>query len=110
VAILSYYVSDNLPHTTVELIPIQPANETKRTGQAKKMPIRPPFTVDPGYVGVFRVNITHPEKLGTFNGEIIITTSFEKVWHIPVYYKTAVGSLKVIPERIVFQTTFPVSS
>ena len=27
-----------------------------------------------------------------------------------MYYKTAVGSLKVIPERIVFQTTFPVSS
>ena len=102
-------MSDNLPHTTVELLAIQPDSVTREKGQLKKMPLRPPFTVDPDYVAVFRVNIIHPKKLGTFNGEITITTSFERVWHIPVYYKTAVGSLKTIPEKIVFQPTFPVS-
>ena len=108
-SVLSYFVSDNLPHTTVELLAIQPDSVMRDKGQLKKMPLRPPFTVDPDYVAVFRVNITHPKKLGTFNGEITITTSFERVWHIPVYYKTAVGSLKTIPEKIVFQPTFPVS-
>ena len=102
-------MSDNLPHTTVELLAIQPDSVVRDKGQPKKMPLRPPFTVDPDYVAIFRVNITHPKKLGTFNGEITITTSFEKVWHIPVYYKTAVGSLKTIPEKIVFLPTFPVS-
>ena len=37
------------------------------------------FYVEPDMVGVFRVNVTNPKKLGTFTGEILIHTSFDRV-------------------------------
>lgn len=34
-------------------------------------------------------------------------TSFDKTLHVPVFYKTAIGGLKVLPEVIEFEPTFP---
>ena len=39
----------------------------------------PQFYVEPDMVAKFRVNVTNPKKLGTFTGELLIHTSFDRV-------------------------------
>ena len=68
---------------------------------------KPPFDMDPGYSALFRVNVSRPQSLGTFSGEILVHTSFERVLHIPVFYRTAVGGVKVAPDILDFGTVFP---
>ena len=71
---------------------------------------KPPFDMEPGYSALFRVNVSHPQNLGAFSGEILAHTSFERGVHIPVFYRTAPGGLKVTPERFDFGPVFPYST
>ena len=71
---------------------------------------KPPFDMEPGYSALFRVNVSQPQNLGAFSGEILVHTSFERVVLIPVFYRTAPGGLKVTPERIDFGPVFPYST
>lgn len=70
-------------------------------------PPAPPYFIDVGHSASFRVNVTRPTAKGTFSGEILVHTSFNNVLRIPVYYKTVVGGLKVSPDFIDFEPTFP---
>jgi hypothetical protein len=113
ITIVSFLVSDSIPFTSVELLQIKPANMSVEGAEdrvqiiGKKQGAKGPFYVEPDMVALFRVNITSPKKLGTFTGELQIHTSFDRVLRVPVYYKTAVGSVKIIPERNIFSPIFP---
>jgi hypothetical protein len=113
ITIVSFLVSDSIPFTSVELLYIKPANmrvegsEDKVQVIGKKQGAKGPFYVEPDMVAEFRVNITGPKKLGTFTGELLIHTSFDRILRVPVYYKTAVGSVKIVPDQNVFPPTFP---
>ena len=110
IQITSYTVSIGLPHTLVELVSIYPTNPSLKSAGSRRTYSRaskPPFDMDPGYSALFRVNISHPQSLGVFSGEISVHTSFERVLHIPVFYRTAAGGVKVTPERLDFGAVFP---
>ena len=112
IQITSYTVSVGLPYTTVELVSIYPTDPNSKsagTRRAYSKSSKPPFDVDPGFSSLFRVNVSHPQNLGAFSGEILVHTSFERVLHIPVFYRTAAGGLQVTPERINFGSVFPYS-
>ena len=64
--------------------------------------------MEPGSDAVFRLNISYPNKLGSYQGEVTIHTSFDRQLRIPVKYKTAMGTLHLIPDKITFEPTFPV--
>lgn len=113
IQITSYTVSVGLPHTTVELVSIYPTDPSSKSAGGRRMffkSSKPPFDMEPGYSALFRVNVSHPQNLGAFSGEILVHTSFERVVHIPVFYRTAPGGLKVTPERIDFGSMFPYST
>ena len=113
IQITSYTVSVGLPHTTVELVSIYPTDPSSKSAGDRRMyskSSRPPFDMEPGYSALFRVNVSHPQNLGAFSGEILVHTSFERVALIPVFYRTAPGGLKVTPERIDFGPVFPYST
>ena len=113
IQITSYTVSVNLPHTTVELVSIYPSDPSLKAGGSRKVYSRssqPPFDMEPGYSALFRVNVSRPQSLGTFSGEVLVHTSYERVLHIPVFYRTAVGGVKIAPEIVDFGTVFPYST
>ena len=66
------------------------------------------FHLEPGSEATFRLNISYPNKLGSYLGEVKVHTSFDRQLHIPVQYKTAMGTLHLIPDKITFEPTFPV--
>eukprot|EP00731_Ephydatia_muelleri_P015388 Em0008g1108a len=101
ISILSYEVSHNLPLATLEVISIQ---------SSRKIPSKPPFHLEPGSEATFRLNISYPNKLGSYLGEVKVHTSFDRQLHIPVQYKTAMGTLHLIPDKITFEPTFPYGS
>lgn len=111
IQITSYTVSVGLPHTTVELVSIYPTDPSSKFDAGDRRMYskssKPPFDMEPGYSALFRVNVSHPQSLGAFSGEVLVHTSFERVVLIPVFYRTAPGGLKVIPERIDFGPVFP---
>ena len=110
ILITSYSLSIGLPDTEVELVaiyPSDPAIDTDGTRKAYSKSSKAPFVMDPGYSALFRVNVSHPQGLGAFSGEIVVHTSFERVLHIPVYYRTTAGGVKLTPERIEFGAVFP---
>lgn len=63
--------------------------------------------MDVGESAVFRVNITKPKTKGVHTGEILVHTSFDNILHVPVYFKTAVGEIKISPKVIRFEPSFP---
>lgn len=99
-------MSPELPHTTVELLHLHSTNHSS-TPHIAPPPPKPPYFIDVGHSASFRLNVTRPTTKGTFSGEVLIHTSFDKVLHIPVYYKTAIGGLKVSPQFLEFAPTFP---
>jgi hypothetical protein len=106
VQITTFSVSLGLPHTTVELVHLHSTNQSS-TPHVSTPPPEPPYLIDVGHSASFRVTITHPTSKGAFSGEVLIHTQFDKVLHVPVYYKTAIGGLKVSPQLVEFQPTFP---
>lgn len=66
------------------------------------------FHLEPGSEATFRLNISYPNKLGSYLGHVMVHTSFDRQLHIPVQYKTAMGTLHLIPDKITFEPTFPV--
>ena len=38
-----------------------------------------------------------------------LTHARTKILHVPVYFKTAVGSVEIVPEKLQFEPAFPVS-
>ena len=110
ILITSYSVSIGLPDTEVELVAIYPSDPAVKTDGARQTytkSSKAPFVMDPGYSALFRVNISHPQGLGAFSGEIVVHSSFERVLHIPVYYRTTAGGVKLTPDRIEFGSVFP---
>lgn len=110
IQITSFSVSVGLPRTSVELVSVYPTDPNLKSVGGRRTyskGSKPPFDMDPGYSSLFRVNVSHPESLGAFSGEILIHTSFERVLHIPVFYRTAAGGLKITPERLDFGAVFP---
>lgn len=106
VQITSFTVSGGLPHTTVELLSLHSTNQSSASHAAPPPP-KPPYFIDVGHSASFRVTVDRPMSKGAFTGEVLIHTSFDKALHIPVYYKTVIGGLKVSPEFISFEPTFP---
>ena len=96
-------MSAGLPYTSVELLSIHPTNQSSTSSS----PPNSPYIIDVGHSASFRVNVTRPESKGTFSGEILVYTSFDHLLHVPVYYKTAIGGLRSLPEDIYFKPTFP---
>lgn len=107
VQITSFTLSPGLPLTTVELLSIQPTNHSSMSPPVAPPPPKPPYFIDVGHSASFRVNVTRPTAKGAFSGEILIQTSFDKSLHIPVYYKTVMGGLKISPQSLIFEPTFP---
>lgn len=106
VQITGFTVSSGLPHTTVELLHLHSTNQSS-TSHIALPPPKPPYFIDVGHSASFCVNVTRPTSKGTFSGEVLVHTSFDKVLHIPVYYKTSMGGLKVSPQFVEFEPTFP---
>ena len=99
-------MSANLPFTSVQLTSIHPTNATPHTPPSPAHST-PPYTLEPEHSAQFTVTVTNPNTISTYSGEIIVNTSFDKVLHVPVYFKTAESRLKVSPGAISFKGIFP---
>jgi hypothetical protein len=63
----------------------------------------------PGHYAVFRIFVEVPKAEGIVMGQAFINTQFEHVV-IPAVMTVAHGHLEVVPESLVFDNCFPVSS
>ncbi len=99
-------MSIGLPFTSIQLMGIHPTNSTPNAKHTPT-PSTPPYTLHPDHSAVFVVTVTTPETIGTYSGEILIATSFDKILHVPVYFKTAESRLKISPEVIDVKGIFP---
>ncbi len=106
ISIISYSVSSSLPFTSIQLSAVHPTNSTPHTKHTTAH-TTPPHTLHPNHSAVFTVTVTAPETIGTYSGEILVTTSFNKTLHVPVYFKTAESRLKVSPKAIAIKGVFP---
>ncbi|XP_064384147.1 transmembrane protein 131-like [Halichondria panicea] len=104
ISIISYSVSANLPFTSVQLSYVHPTTNGTPHPPAHSTP---PHTLEPEHSAQFTVTVSNPNTISTYSGEVIVSTSFDKVLHIPVYFKTAESRLKVSPRAISFKGIFP---
>jgi hypothetical protein len=63
----------------------------------------------PGHYAVFRMLVEVPKTEGTLMAQVFINTQFEHVV-IPTVMTVAHGHLEVVPESLVFDNCFPVST
>ena len=103
--ITAFSVSPELPCTTVRLFSIFPSNSSPPSAKQKKKTL--PYALEPGYSAQFNATVTHPNTIGKYSGEITVHTSFDKTVRVPVYFRIAESRLKVLPEVIKFEASFP---
>jgi hypothetical protein len=63
----------------------------------------------PGYYAVFRVFVKTPKTEGDIIAEVFIKTQFERVV-IPARMTVSHGNLEIVPESLVLDDCFPVST
>ena len=63
----------------------------------------------PGYYAVFRVFVQASKTEGTLRAEVFVKTQFERVV-IPTKMTVAHGKLETIPESLILDNCFPVST
>ena len=97
-------MSANLPFTSVQLSSVHPTTNGTPHPPAHSTP---PHTLEPEHSAQFTVTVSNPNTISTYSGEVIVSTSFDKVLHVPVYFKTAESRLKVSPGAISFKGIFP---
>ena len=99
----------NLTGIMVELMGVEPGNETQilQRGNFSNMARR--LQIPPWHYMAFRIGIaTRDTREGQYNGTVYVETDRHK-FEVPFTFTVAKGSLNTVPRELAFEPVFPVS-
>ncbi|XP_064610189.1 transmembrane protein 131-like isoform X2 [Liolophura sinensis] len=99
--------SSNMNGTVVEFLGMEKGNGTALSKEYNVSEVETdPLIIKPYHFAVFSVNVVAPKYEGAFAAEVIMSTQFDDLF-IPMTLRTAEGSLNAIPEKLLFDKTYP---